>query len=183
MLVEAAWADGPIDIWINNAGVDTLTGEAARWTFERKLEALWAVDVQATVFLSRAVGRRMKERGRGRIINIGWDQADTGMEGDSGQLFATAKSAVMAFTKSLALSLAPEVRVNCVAPGWIRTAWGETASQEWQARVLPRDAAAALGPAGRRRGRLPVAGVADSDLYDGPGGPSEWRGRALNRRE
>jgi 3-oxoacyl-[acyl-carrier protein] reductase len=136
MLVEAAWADGPIDIWVNNAGADTLTGEAAHWSFERKLEALWAVDVQATMFLSRAAGARMKARGRGVIINIGWDQADTGMEGDSGQLFAAAKAAVMAFTKSLALSLAPEVRVNCLAPGWIKTAWGETASSEWQDRVL-----------------------------------------------
>ncbi len=42
----------------------------------------------------------------------------------------------MAFTKSLALSLAPEVRVNCLAPGWIRTAWGEEAPAEWQQRVL-----------------------------------------------
>ena len=39
------------------------------------------------------------------------------------------------FTRSLALSLAPEVRVNCLAPGWIRTAWGETASPVWQERV------------------------------------------------
>ena len=57
------------------------------------------------------------------------------MEGDSGQLFAAIKGAVMCFTRSLALSLAPEVRVNCVAPGWIRTAWGETASATWQERV------------------------------------------------
>jgi 3-oxoacyl-[acyl-carrier protein] reductase len=123
-----------IDIWINNAGADTLTGEAAGWSFVRKLEELWAVDVRATLLLSREAGRRMKERG-GVIVNMGWDQAETGMEGDSGQLFAAAKAAVMAFSKSLALSLAPEVRVNCLAPGWIRTAWGETASQPWQERV------------------------------------------------
>jgi NAD(P)-dependent dehydrogenase (short-subunit alcohol dehydrogenase family) len=58
----------------------------------------------------------------------------------------------MCFTRSLALSLAPEVRVNCIAPGWIRTAWGETASDVWQERVrketplgvwgLPEDVAA-----------------------------------------
>jgi 3-oxoacyl-[acyl-carrier protein] reductase len=67
---------------------------------------------------------------------MGWDQAETGMESDSGQLFAAAKGAVMAFTKSLALTLAPEVRVNCLAPGWIKTAWGETASQTWQERAV-----------------------------------------------
>jgi 3-oxoacyl-[acyl-carrier protein] reductase len=63
---------------------------------------------------------------------MGWDQAETGMEGDSGELFAATKGAILAFTKSLALSLAPAVRVNGVSPGWIQTAWGETASALWQ---------------------------------------------------
>ncbi len=124
-----------LDIWINNAGADTLTDAAAQWPFERKLEALWAVDVRATIHLSRKVGALMKQQGRGVILNMGWDQADTGMEGDSGQLFGAAKGAVMAFTKSLALNLAPEVRVNCLAPGWIKTAWGAHASDVWQQRV------------------------------------------------
>jgi 3-oxoacyl-[acyl-carrier protein] reductase len=57
------------------------------------------------------------------------------MEGDSGELFATTKGAVMAFTRSLAKSLAPHVRVNCVAPGWIKTAWGDQASTDWQERA------------------------------------------------
>jgi 3-oxoacyl-[acyl-carrier protein] reductase len=51
-------------------------------------------------------------------------------------LFAATKGAVMAFSRSLALSLAPTVRVNCLAPGWIRTAWGERAPAAWQERVL-----------------------------------------------
>jgi NAD(P)-dependent dehydrogenase (short-subunit alcohol dehydrogenase family) len=76
------------------------------------------------------------------------------MEGDSGELFATAKGAVMCFSRSLALSLAPEVRVHCLAPGWIRTSWGEEASELWQERVrretplgrwgAPEDVAAAV---------------------------------------
>ena len=67
---------------------------------------------------------------------MGWDQAETGMAGDSGELFAATKGAIMAFSRSLALSLAPAVRVNCLAPGWIRTAWGSGASAAWQERVL-----------------------------------------------
>lgn len=135
-LANEAWdAFGGLDILVCNAGADTLTGDAAKWSFDEKLDALLAIDLKATMRLSRDIGRRMKARGRGCVITVGWDQAETGMEGDSGELFATVKGAVTCFTRSLALSLAPEVRVNCVAPGWIRTAWGETASQVWQERV------------------------------------------------
>jgi 3-oxoacyl-[acyl-carrier protein] reductase len=141
-LVSEAWTCwGGLDIWINNAGADTLTGEAAAWSFERKLRELLAVDVTATIILSREVGKRMRDavvRGTGVspvILNMGWDQAETGMEGDSGELFAACKGAIMSFSRSLALSLAPTVRVNCLAPGWIRTAWGEGASSSWQKRV------------------------------------------------
>jgi 2-amino-4-hydroxy-6-hydroxymethyldihydropteridine diphosphokinase len=153
-LAEETWAiyDG-LDVLVCNAGADTLTGGAGKWSFEEKLEALLAVDLKATMRLSRTIGARMKDRGSGVILTVGWDQAETGMEGDSGQLFAAVKGAVTCFTRSLALSLAPEVRVNCLAPGWIRTAWGETASAAWQERVrretplgvwgLPEDVAAA----------------------------------------
>jgi NAD(P)-dependent dehydrogenase (short-subunit alcohol dehydrogenase family) len=122
-------------VWVNNAGADILTGEAADWPFAHRLRELLEVDVMAALLMARDVGRRMQDHGAGVILNMGWDKADTGMEGDSAQLFAAAKGAVMAFTKSLALALAPEVRVNCLAPGWIRTAWGEGASIRWQERV------------------------------------------------
>ncbi len=153
-LVEKAWEiHGGIDIWVNNAGVDLLTGEATEWSFEKKLAELLAVDVTATMLLSRAVGEKMQAGRGGVILNMGWDQAETGMEGDSGQLFGAAKAAVMAFSRSLAIALAPRVRVNCLAPGWIKTAWGESASDVWHKRVrretplqrwgLPEDVAAA----------------------------------------
>jgi 3-oxoacyl-[acyl-carrier protein] reductase len=135
-LANEAWHMlGGLDIVVLNAGADTLTGDAAKWTFDQKLDALLEVDLKAAMRLGRDLGSRMKKRGRGSIITIGWDQAETGMDGDSGQLFAAVKAGVMAFSRSLALSLAPEVRVNCIAPGWIRTAWGETASEYWQERV------------------------------------------------
>jgi 3-oxoacyl-[acyl-carrier protein] reductase len=135
-LVEDAWHwRSGVDVWINNAGADVLTGPSASWAFERKLEELWRVDVAATVHLSRLVGRRMRQRGSGVILNMGWDGAERGMAGDSGELFAAAKGAVIAFSRSLARSLAPEVRVNCMAPGWIKTAWGQGASEAWQERA------------------------------------------------
>lgn len=133
---EQAWSwRGSVDIWVNNAGADVLTGENRKASFEQKLLRLWRVDVLGSVRLSKSIGERMKARGRGTIINIGWDQAESGMAGDTGELFAMTKGAVMAFTRSMAKSLAPQVRVNCIAPGWVKTAWGEHASDAWQQRA------------------------------------------------
>jgi 3-oxoacyl-[acyl-carrier protein] reductase len=136
-LVEDAWnLWRGLDVWMHVAGADTLTGANAKLEFDAKLDLLWAVDVVSTMRLCRDVGRRMTTQGHGVIVTMGWDQAETGMEGDSGELFAATKGAILAFTRSLALSLAPKVRVNALAPGWIRTAWGERASTPWQERVM-----------------------------------------------
>jgi 3-oxoacyl-[acyl-carrier protein] reductase len=136
-LVDRIWNTwNGIDAWIHFAGADTLTGPNASLDYDSKLELLWRVDVVSTIRLCRNVGHRMVERGAGAIVTMGWDQAETGMEGDSGELFGATKGAVMAFTRSLALSLSPTVRVNAVAPGWIQTAWGESASSAWNERVL-----------------------------------------------
>jgi 3-oxoacyl-[acyl-carrier protein] reductase len=132
--VEATLPD--LDTLVLVAGADVLTGPPAAWDFERKLDELVRVDLVSTMLLARGIGRRMAAGRGGAIVTIGWDQAATGMEGDSGELFAAIKGGVMAFTKSLAKTLAPRVRVNCVAPGWIRTAWGTGASDAWQRRAV-----------------------------------------------
>jgi 3-oxoacyl-[acyl-carrier protein] reductase len=133
---EAFQIWGGLDIWIGNAGVDLLTGENATANYSTKLQHLLDVDVRAGMLLAKSAGNRMVQEKGGAILTIGWDQSDRGMEGDSGELFSAAKNAVMGFSRSLAVSLAPAVRVNCIAPGWIKTAWGETASDIWQERVL-----------------------------------------------
>lgn len=128
--VMTAW-----DIWVNNAGADLLTGDASQLAYGDKLRRLMDVDVRSTMMLTKLVGAQMKCAGQGVILNLGWDQADRGMEGDSGELFSAAKNAIMGATRSFAVSFAPEVRVNCIAPGWIQTAWGRHASPAWQERV------------------------------------------------
>lgn len=138
---DSAWkALGRVDVWVNNAGADVLTGEARRWKFVKKLELLWQVDVLATMRLTQLAGARMKdearEPGRAAIVNLGWDQAEQGMAGESGEMFGAIKGAVMAFTRSAARTLAPHVRVNCVAPGWIQTAWGAEAPEYWRRRAV-----------------------------------------------
>ncbi|MFO1062673.1 MAG: SDR family oxidoreductase [Pirellulales bacterium] len=141
--VDAAYAwRGHIHAWVNNAGADVLTGAARNRSFEQRLQELWQVDVAGTMSVSRLVAERMKAWVGGKhgqstpvIINTGWDQAPFGMEGESGQLFCTVKAAVMAFSKALAQSVGPDVRVNCIAPGWIKTAWGQGTSEYWDRRA------------------------------------------------
>ena len=142
-------------MWVNNAGADVLTGEPAAWEWERKLDTLLAVDLKGTIACSYAAGEVMRgqERG-GTIINMSWDQAATGMAGENPQLFAAVKGGVLAFSKSLARALAPDVRVNVLCPGWIETAFGQHADREFHRSV------AQATPLGRWGRPQDVAGAA-----------------------
>jgi 3-oxoacyl-[acyl-carrier protein] reductase len=73
--------------------------------------------------------------GGGAIINMSWDHVTTGMAGDDPQLFSAVKGGVLAFSKSLARRLAPEVRVNVLCPGWIETAFAEHADRKFHRSV------------------------------------------------
>jgi 3-oxoacyl-[acyl-carrier protein] reductase len=132
---EAREQLGRIDVWVNNAGADVLTGEAAAWEWERKLDVLLAVDLKGTIACSYAVGDVMRAEGDGTIINMSWDHVTTGMAGDDPQVFAAVKGGVLAFSKSLARRLAPEVRVNVLCPGWIETSFGEQADRDFHRSV------------------------------------------------
>jgi len=139
-MVRVAFAKyGYVDAWIHMAGADVLTGDNRRLGFGEKFEQLWRTDVYGMAHLSRLVADKMLRQcirqPMPTMIHVGWDQAMTGMEGDSGQLFCTIKSAVAAFSKSFAMSVAPHIRVNCVAPGWIKTEWGTNAAPGWESRA------------------------------------------------
>jgi 3-oxoacyl-[acyl-carrier protein] reductase len=136
-LVAAAREElGRLDVWVNNAGADVLTGEAASWDWERKLDALLAVDLKGTVACSYAAGEVMRRQERGgTIVNMSWDHVTTGMAGDDPQLFSAVKGGVLAFSKSLARRLAPEVRVNVLCPGWIETRFAEESDPEFRRSV------------------------------------------------
>ena len=127
---------GRVDVWVNNAGADVLTGEAAAWEWERKLDVLVAVDLKGTIACSYAVGEVMRRQERGgTILNMSWDHVATGMAGDNPQLFAAVKGGVLAFSKSLARAVAPRVRVNVLCPGWIETSFGEQADRDFHRAV------------------------------------------------
>jgi 3-oxoacyl-[acyl-carrier protein] reductase len=84
------------------------------------------VDLRGSILASwRAADLLAAQPGGGVIVNMSWDHVLTGMPGLNPQMFAAVKGGVLAFSKSLARSVAPAVRVNVVAPGWISTAFGE----------------------------------------------------------
>lgn len=126
-----------VDVWVNNAGADILTGNPRSWPSERKLKVLIELDLKATIRCSRLVAARM--RPGGCILNMGWDLAtNDGMAGDDAELFAAVKAGVLGFSKSFARSVAPDVRVNVLCPGWIETAYGEGVDRDLYDRVAAR---------------------------------------------
>lgn len=141
MIDQAFQWHGYVDVWVNAAGADVLTGSARNQSFSEKLQSLMATDMLGTFLVSRNVAHRMVKSPPPNhrlpsIVHIGWDQSFEGMEGDSGQYFSAVKAAVAAFSKSLAKTVAPSVRVNCVAPGWIQTEWGKNSPEEWNQRAI-----------------------------------------------
>jgi len=172
LVEEARERLGGLDVWVNNAGADVLTGEAATWEWERKLDALLAVDLKGTIACSYAVGEVMRgqERG-GTILNMSWDHVTIGMAGDDPQLFSAVKGGVLAFSKSLARALAPDVRVNVLCPGWIETSFAEQADREFHRSVAE---ATPLGRWGRPQD------VADAALYLASPEAAFVTGQAIN---
>jgi 3-oxoacyl-[acyl-carrier protein] reductase len=136
LVAEARRALGGIDAWVNNAGADVLTGEAAEWEWERKLDLLLAVDLKGTIACSYAVADVMREQPEGGVIvNMSWDHVTSGMAGDNPELFTAVKGGVLSYSKSLARALAPRVRVNVLCPGWIETAFGQQSNEEFRRSV------------------------------------------------
>jgi 3-oxoacyl-[acyl-carrier protein] reductase len=128
---------GRVDVWINNAGADILTGEAGKLSPREKLELVLAVDVRGTVLASWEAAKLMRDQGPGGvIINMSWDHVTLGMAGENPVLYSVAKGAVMSFSKSFAREVAPDIRVNILAPGFIETAFGKDATPRFRDEVI-----------------------------------------------
>jgi len=128
---------GRVDVWVNSAGADILTGEARHLTPIQKLDQLLAVDLRGTVLASWAAVETMRMQGGGGvIINMSWDHVVAGgMKGEYAQLFCAAKGGVYSFSRALARTVAPEIRVNVLGPGWIETAYGAGLDPDQKARI------------------------------------------------
>lgn len=116
-----------VDIWINNAGADILTGDDAKKSRLEKLDQLLMVDLRGTILASWEAANAMQEQPDGGvIINMSWDHVLFGFEGKNPQMFSAVKGGILSFSKSLARSVAPKIRVNILGPGWIETEFAAT---------------------------------------------------------
>jgi len=109
---------GPIDIVVNNAGI-TRDGVLHRMSFDDWNEVM-RINLGGCFNMAKATFPGMRERGWGRIVNIG---SINGQAGQYGQVnYAAAKSGIHGFTKALAQEGAKfGVTVNAIAPGYIDT--------------------------------------------------------------
>jgi 3-oxoacyl-[acyl-carrier protein] reductase len=107
-----------IDILVNNAGIWTYgeIGDMDGDTWQETMQ----LNLDAVFFLCNAVVPEMKKKKSGWIINV---SSTAGVRGEAFHShYAASKGAIISFTKSLAVELAPVgIRVNCVAPGWVDT--------------------------------------------------------------
>jgi acetoacetyl-CoA reductase len=114
--IEAAL--GPVEILVNNAGI-TRDATMHRMSFEQ-WQAVIQTNLTSCFNMSRQVIESMRQRGFGRIVNIG---SINGQAGQYGQVnYAAAKSGIHGFTKALAQEGAARgITVNAVAPGYVDT--------------------------------------------------------------
>jgi acetoacetyl-CoA reductase len=117
-ITQIAQELGPVEVLVNNAGI-TRDGTMHKMTFEQWQKVI-DTNLGSCFNCSRAVIEGMRERGFGRIVNIG---SINGQAGQYGQVnYAAAKSGIHGFTKALAQEGAAKgITVNAVAPGYVDT--------------------------------------------------------------
>lgn len=116
LVAEALQQCGRIDAIVSNAGINA-NGPLAKTTTEAWNRVL-AVNLTATFLLARTAEAELRKR-RGSIVAIASTRAR--MSEPDTLAYSASKGGLLALTHALALSLAPDVRVNCVSPGWIDT--------------------------------------------------------------
>jgi 3-oxoacyl-[acyl-carrier protein] reductase len=113
----AAAAIGPIDFLIINHGVWISEGVALDRMPPTQWASTMAQNVDAVFYVVRAFRPQLRDGGAIVLVASTAGQRGEAFHAD----YAASKGAVIALTKSLALELAPQIRVNCVAPGWVDT--------------------------------------------------------------
>lgn len=137
LVSEVAQAFGRLDIFVANAGIWPPDEVPLGRLPPERWRATMAANLDAVFFSTRAALGLMGRGGRIVIVS-----STAGQRGEAGHAdYAASKGALIALTKSLAVECAPDILVNCVAPGWVDTdmsvpAFGE-GNRERIARTIP----------------------------------------------
>ena len=115
LLLESAIAAAPetIDILVNNSGPFSMTPFTELPVDE--WDRIWNGNVTAAFLATKMLAPQMRSLGWGRIINVSAGSAYL----RNHSIYTIAKNAIITLTESMALELAPEITVNCIAPGQI----------------------------------------------------------------
>jgi acetoacetyl-CoA reductase len=135
---------GPVEVLINNAGI-TRDGTMHKMTFEQWNQVI-QTNLTSCFNMCHAVLDGMRERGFGRIVNIG---SINGQAGQYGQVnYAAAKSGIHGFTKALAQEGATKgITVNAIAPGYIATEMVRAVPENVLEKIVARIPVGRLGEA------------------------------------
>ena len=135
---------GSVEILVNNAGI-TRDGTMHKMTFEQWNEVI-QTNLTSCFNMCHAVLDGMRERGFGRIVNIG---SINGQAGQYGQVnYAAAKSGIHGFTKALAQEGAAKgITVNAIAPGYIATEMVRAVPENVLEKIVQRIPVGRLGEA------------------------------------
>ncbi len=113
---QAVSALGGLDILVNAAGVGHAVSIAK--TDEALWDATMDINLKGTFFCCQAALPELKKTG-GNIVNIA---SDCGLKGERKlAVYCASKAGVVNMTKSMALDLAPDIRINCICPGYVDT--------------------------------------------------------------
>ncbi len=125
---------GRIDILVNNAGVMFLKGPLE--TTEDEWDQTIDVNLKGPYLCSKAVAPIMIRQGAGAIVNM---SSNSGLYHPSAMRFTeyvVSKAGLNGLTKAMALAFGPQIRVNAICPGWIRTDMMEAIDEEVHQRIL-----------------------------------------------
>ncbi len=122
MVERACDSFGSVDVLVNNAATTAFVSFAdLEGMTEEHWDRILAVNLKGPFFCARAVAGPMKDAGEGAIVNV---SSIAGIKATGSSIaYAASKAGLINLTIALARVLAPEVRVNCVAPGFIDSRW------------------------------------------------------------
>ena len=140
-MVKQAVADtasefGRIDILINNAGIATAASGPPEELSVQSWNRVIAVNLTGTFLCAKHAAPHLRKQ-KGSIVNIASTRAL--MSEPRTEAYAASKGGIVALTHALAMSLAPEICVNCISPGWIEVSEWKKSSRAHSAELTKED--------------------------------------------